>query len=158
MRVLIFALILSGCGSLNTVEICSGVHCATGYFDESGHAVTVAHGFADGAGADVRAAGGYSAHGQIRFDGPDTAEIDAVTTAPQKMCRTSVRAGDWVTVSTLYGPVRARVASTAPNGFIVRATLRHGDSGAPVTRRGCLAGFVHGLAPGGGSVILTRGN
>jgi hypothetical protein len=157
MKSLILIVTLSaGCAGVNTAEVCSAGQCATGYYDESGNVVTAGHPFVNGAEAEVRGLGGYVDRGTVATRENDTAEIRVARKFPRAVCYSSARTGEAVTVSTSYGPIRTRVARVAPNGYVLAATLRPGNSGAPVTRRGCVVGFIHGLANGGGTVALLR--
>lgn len=147
---------LTSCAGINTVQVCAGDQCATGYYDDSGDVVTAAHSFEDEAPAVVSGRGGYEARGVVTVEPNDTAKVRTGWMYQDRQCYATAAKGDRVTVSTLYGPVRARVKSAHPNGYVISAKMLHGDSGSPVSRRGCIVGFVHGLGFNG-TVILKRG-
>lgn len=150
---LIIAILLTGCAGLNPVQVCSE-QCQTGWYDAEGNLVTADHGLGDG-DVVVTSTLGY------RYDGPaepiavahDVVTLRLAEEWPQDVCYATADPGDRVTVSTLYGPVRARVVASGLATLTIDKQLKPGDSGAPVTRRGCVVGVVRARTSTGTLIV-----
>ena len=153
------AIVAASCGA-NVVRVCGPGACATGYHHSNGAILTAAHAVDADADVSIRAPGGYRSRGRVvRVDGSrDLAvvEYDYGHSSSAMACP-PVEAGQLVTVSTMRGPVRTRIVAAAPNGYIIDAVMSPGDSGAPVSRRGCVIGAVHGIDDAGkGTMAVLR--
>jgi len=155
VKCLVVALWLCGCG-INVVEICSPANCSTGWYDGSGNVVTTKHGH-DGA-MTVRSVNGFTEN-DISFLSNvayDVAVYSVKTTNQSKVCYRSASVGTRVVISTLSGVVIGRVLAVGSDTYRIDAEVENGDSGAPVTRRGCVIGVVRARSPKGVLVVRIR--
>jgi hypothetical protein len=150
--IMIFA---SACG-VNVVQVQSQSAASTGWHNENGQIVTTEHGHNGGTATAVSVSGYES--GEIE---PQTRIAEDVvaygpTSYRKAQCYTDAEAGDLVTVSTLRGPIRTSVVEVGYRTVVLRRKLRHGDSGSPVTKRGCVIGVAHSVSSDGTTVIRIR--
>ena len=157
MKTIFPAILLSAsaCG-VNVVQVQSKSAASTGWYDENGQVVTTEHGHNDGV-AKVVSVTGYES-GELE---PQTriAE-DVVAYGPKsyhkRRCYADAEAGDLVTVSTLRGPVRTSVIGVGYRTVTLKRKLKPGDSGSPVTKKGCIIGVAQSVSDDGTTVARIR--
>lgn len=154
----IFAAILlsaSACG-VNVVQVQSKSAASTGWHNEHGQVVTTEHGHNGDAARTVSDLGYESGElePQTRIAGDVVAY--GPTSYRKQPCYTDAEVGDMVTVSTLRGPIRTSVTEVGYRTVILRRKLRHGDSGSPVTKRGCIIGVAQSVSDDGTTVARIR--
>lgn len=150
------ALFCMSCAGVNVVQVQSENAASTGWHNEHGQVVTTEHDH-DGDVAHVVSDLGYES-GELE---PQTRIAEDVvaygpTSYHKLRCYTDAQAGDIVTVSTLRGPIRTSVVEVGYRMLTLKRKLRPGDSGSPVTRRGCIIGVAQSVSPDGTTVARIR--
>jgi hypothetical protein len=154
----VISIISISCASVNAVRVCSSEKCATAWYDEDGLVVTAAHAFSVGEEIDVESPVGYTDRSTvIEHAGIDTAYAIGEPYRPGR-CYDDAKVGDLVTVSVWNGIARRQVTDIRPWGYVLSGKLDRGDSGAPVTRRGCIIGMYYGDSELGSIVVKTPKN
>jgi hypothetical protein len=157
---------------MNIVKICSQRHCSTGFYNETGEIQTTRHGFVEGEDIDISTAMGYEEHGPgdsravtttmlhdpaVHIGVRDALAFTGLSRYPQPTCYAEADVGEWVTVSTHHGPVRTKVAKKGLVTYhLNKRHIQRGDSGSPVTRRGCLVGMIRKSTSEGILVVAIR--
>ncbi|MEJ2023408.1 MAG: hypothetical protein P8Y00_00020 [Deltaproteobacteria bacterium] len=118
--------------------------------------MTTEHGH-NGSSATVVSASGYQS-GELE---PQTRIAEDVvaygpTSYREARCYTDAEPGDLVTVSTLRGPIRTSVVEVGYRTVVLSRKLMHGDSGSPVTKRGCIIGVAQSVSDDGTTVARIR--
>jgi hypothetical protein len=149
--ILLFA---SSCAGVNVVQVRSENAASTGWHNGNGQIVTTEHGH-NGGSVKVVSAAGYEG----RELEPQTRVAEDVmafgpTSYHKAQCYTDAEPGDLVTVSTLRGPIRTSVVEVGYHTVTLRRKLKHGDSGSPVTRRGCIVGVAQAVTPDGRTIVV----
>jgi hypothetical protein len=164
--------VIVGCAGMNVVKVCSQRHCSTGFYNEAGEIQTTRHGFVEGEDIDISIAMEYEEHGHGdsrvvttamlhdpagHVEAHDVLAFTGLSRNPQYICYEEVGVGEWVTVSTHHGPVRTKVVEKGLVTYhLSKRSLQSGDSGSPVTRRGCLVGMVRASIKEGVLVVAIR--
>jgi len=117
--------------------------------------VTTEHGFDNGEFVTVESQWRYTEEDLVSRESVafDVVAYHTYGVYRPKVCYGAVSDGDYVTVSTLYGPVRARIVAVESTAFFLNKVLYEGDSGSPVTRRGCVVGVVRARTRRGALVV-----
>jgi hypothetical protein len=148
------ALICMSCSGVNVVQVQSEKSASTGWYDENGQVVTTEHGHGD---AIVKAVSknGYES-GEIMPQIRLAEDVIAYgqTSHKEERCYTDAGVGDMVTVSTLRGPVRTSVVEINYYKILLKRKLLPGDSGSPVTKRGCVIGVAKAVTPDGRTIVV----
>lgn len=157
MKAILASILLSAsaCG-VNVVQVQSQSAASTGWHNEYGQVVTTEHGH-NGSSATVVSASGYQS-GELE---PQTRIAEDVvaygpTSYREARCYTDAEPGDLVTVSTLRGPIRTSVVEVGYRTVVLSRKLMHGDSGSPVTKRGCIIGVAQSVSDDGTTVARIR--
>ena len=157
MKTILISILLSAsaCG-VNVVQVQSKSAASTGWYDENGQVVTTDHGH-DGGVAKVVSVTGYKS-GELE---PQTRIAEDVvaygpTSYHKRRCYTDAEAGDLVTVSTLRGPIRTSVVEINYYTVVLKRKFLPGDSGSPVTRRGCIVGVAQSVTEDRTIVVKVR--
>lgn len=164
--------VMVGCAGMNIVKVCSQRHCSTGFYNEAGEIQTTRHGFVEGEDIDISTAMEYEEHGPgdsrvvttamlhdptVHVEAHDVLAFTWISRHPQSVCYEEVDVGEWVTVSTHHGPVRTKVVKKGLVTYhLNKRSLHRGDSGSPVTRRGCLVGMIRKSTSEGVLVVAIR--
>ena len=145
----------SACG-VNVVQVQSKSAASTGWYNENGQVVTTEHGH-NGDVAKVVSVTGYKSS---ELEPQTRIAEDVVAYGPtsyhKRRCYADAEAGDMVTVSTLRGPVRTSVTKVGYRTVTLRRKLLPGDSGSPVTKRGCVIGVAQSVSSDGTTVARIR--
>jgi len=157
MKTILTAILLSAsaCG-VNVVQVQSKSAASTGWYNENGQVVTTEHGHNSDV-ANVVSVAGYKS-GELE---PQTRIAEDVvaygpTSYHKRRCYTSAEAGDMVAVSTLRGPVRTSVVWVGYRTVMLKRKLKPGDSGSPVSKRGCVIGVAQSVSSDGTTVARIR--
>ena len=162
-----------GCAGMNVMKVCSNEeHCSTGFYNETGELQTTRHGFVEGEDIDISTAMEYDEHGPgdsrvvttamlhdptVLVEAHDVLALTGLSRYPQSICYSEADIGEWVTVSTYHGPVRTKVVKKGLVTYhLKKRSLQRGDSGSPVTRRGCLVGMIRKSTSEGVLVVAIR--
>lgn len=151
---ILISVIVSSCVEVNALRVCSDRKCATGWYDENGYVVTAANAFTVGEEIDIESHVGYTDRATVvRHDGIDMALAIGEPYRPGR-CYDDAKIGDWVTVSVWKGVARRQITDIRAWGYVLSGKLDRGDSGAPVTRRGCIIGMYYGESSSLGSIVV----
>ena len=157
MKTILTAILLSAsaCG-VNVVQVQSKSAASTGWHNKYGQVVTTEHGH-DGVVARAVSDLGYES-GDLEPQTRIAEDVVAYGPTPyhKRRCYTDAEVGDMVTVSTLRGPIRTSVIDVGYRTVILRRKLMPGDSGSPVTRRGCIIGVAQSVSDDGTTVARIR--
>ena len=146
---------VSACG-VNVVQVQSENAASTGWYDENGQVVTTEHGHGDSIVKAVSQNGYESGELMPQIRLAEDVMAYGPTSHKEKRCYTDAEVGDLVTVSTLRGPIRTSVVESDYYTVVLKRKLLPGDSGSPVTRRGCIVGVAQSVTVDRTIVVKVR--
>jgi hypothetical protein len=154
-KIVLTAILLfsSACG-VNVVQVRSENAASTGWYDENGQVVTTEHGHGDAIVKAVSKNGYESGELMPLMRLAEDVMAYCPTSHKEKRCYTDAEVGDLVTVSTLRGPVRTSVVESNYYKILLKRKLLPGDSGSPVTRRGCIVGVAQSVTDDGRTIVV----
>ena len=157
MKTILTAILLSAsaCG-VNVVQVQSKSAASTGWYNENGQVVTTEHGHNGDIATAVSVAGYESSELEPQTRIAEDVIAYGPTSHHKRRCYTSAEIGDMVTVSTLRGPIRTSVTKVGYRTVTLRRKLKPGDSGSPVTKRGCIVGVAQSVSDDGTTVARIR--
>jgi len=147
-------LFASSCAGVNVVQVRSENAASTGWYDENGQVVTTEHGHGDAIVKAVSKSGHESGELMPLMRLADDVMAYGPTSHKEKRCYTEAKIGDLVTVSTLRGPIRTSVVESNYYTVVLERKLLPGDSGSPVTRRGCIVGVAQSVTDDGRTIVV----
>lgn len=150
------ALICMSCAGVNVVQVQSEKAASTGWYYENGQVVTTEHGHGDSIVKAVSQNGYESGELMPQIRLAEDVMSYGPTSHKEKRCYTDAEAGDLVTVSTLRGPIRTSVVESNYYAVVLKRKLLPGDSGSPVTKRGCIIGVAQSVTVDRTIVVKVR--
>ena len=150
------ALICASCAGVNVVQVQSEKAASTGWYDENGQVVTTEHGHGDSIIKAVSKNGYESGELMPQIRLAEDVMAYGTTSHKEKRCYTEAKIGDLVTVSTLRGPIRTSVVESDYYTVVLKRKLLPGDSGSPVTKRGCIIGVAQSVTVDRTIVVKVR--
>ena len=156
---LLFIVTLSGCG-VNVLEVCGeeSESCSTGWYDHNGDVVTTAHGKLEDESVTIRSQQGFEQKGLDKHTvvAYDVVAYETDRSYRPRVCYRDAEVGDAVTVSTRNGTIRTSIIKKGLDTYMIEKKLKKGDSGSPVTYRGCIIGVVRLRNDRGTLIVALR--